>query len=486
VAPERHQTLGATLEWSHSLLTPDEQTVLRRVAVFAGSFRLDTGLAVATGDGLDESAALDALCALVDKSLLHIDGLEPPRYRLLETTRMFAVERLENSTDGPTTRHRFCQAIAELAAEAEAALYNMADRPWLRRYLPDYDNIRSAFEQACEDRAVDWGADLATTWAALDWMRGDMQNRRVRLPAAAALLPSAQGLSRIKLLRLFSTTFATTSADAGISRVDAARELVALCRERGDPQRLYEALGRQAAIAAMVDDKETVNRALAEARGLERAEWPDRLKEKFCQWVAGTCAHFGDAAGWEREVRFNLALAEQSGFENSLAYMQLELAGLAMLEGDAPRAVEYGRESLDSLHRLGLTTVWGLAATNLCCAQVMTGDLDGAVESARAAQPVNCSVDVEGSLYFPLALLCARSGRMAEGACLLGCFQAWCTAQRSSPEGWQVRLSAIIVAELQSALGGAEFERLHATGAAMTGDEPHRLLCSVLDLPPNG
>ena len=165
-APERHQTLGATLEWSHSLLTPDEQTVLRRLAVFAGSFRLDTGLAVAAGDGLDESAVLDALCGLVDKSLLHIDGLEPPRYRLLETTRMFAVERLKSSPDAAATRQRFCQAMAALAVEAEVALDALADRPWLRRYLPDYENIRSAFEQACEDRAVDWGADLAAAWAA--------------------------------------------------------------------------------------------------------------------------------------------------------------------------------------------------------------------------------------------------------------------------------------------------------------------------------
>ena len=88
-------------------------------------------------------------------------------------------------------------------------------------------------------------------------------------------------------------------------------------------------------------------------------------------------------------------------------------------------------------------------------------------------------------MSFTVAMLCARSQRLAEASQLLGCSKAWNTAHNMTDEAWEARLKGIITAELQTALGGAEFDRLHAAGAAMTDDEAHRLLCAVLDLPAN-
>src|SRR5258708_18207870 len=94
VVLRRHQTLRATLEWSHALLTSDEQAVFRRLGVFAGGFTLEAAQHVASDEHIDPWTTLDRLGALVDKSLVLADGDPIPRYRILETTRAYALERL--------------------------------------------------------------------------------------------------------------------------------------------------------------------------------------------------------------------------------------------------------------------------------------------------------------------------------------------------------------------------------------------------------
>ena len=120
--PARHQTLRATLDWSHSLLNSEEQAVLRRLSVFAGSFRLDMAQRVAATEDLDEWMVLDALTALIDKSLVQVERNEPPRYRLLETTRLYAAERLLEHAETEATLRRHSEALAALADESNQGL----------------------------------------------------------------------------------------------------------------------------------------------------------------------------------------------------------------------------------------------------------------------------------------------------------------------------------------------------------------------------
>src|SRR5207245_5477176 len=108
--PPRQQTLEALIDWSYDLLSPDEQEMLERLAVFAGGFDLHSAEAVAGAD-LDSSAGvLDRLAALVDKSLLQADDVGSGRYRLLETVRDYATAKLlarsDIATDAVRTAHR--------------------------------------------------------------------------------------------------------------------------------------------------------------------------------------------------------------------------------------------------------------------------------------------------------------------------------------------------------------------------------------------
>ena len=124
--PQRHQTLRAALEWSHSLLGPAEQAVLRRLGVFVGGFTLELAQQVAADDAsgsLDSWAVLDALGTLVDRSLVSVDAGEPVRYRLLETMRVFALEQLASAGDTAALRARHARAVANLFATVDESRF---------------------------------------------------------------------------------------------------------------------------------------------------------------------------------------------------------------------------------------------------------------------------------------------------------------------------------------------------------------------------
>ena len=116
----RHQTLRAALEWSHHLLAPAEQVVLRRLSVFAGGFTLEAAQQVAEDEqGIDRWDVLEHLGALVEKSLVVAEGDVIPRYRMLETTRLFALERLIESGESEHARRRHRDHYLALAEDCE-------------------------------------------------------------------------------------------------------------------------------------------------------------------------------------------------------------------------------------------------------------------------------------------------------------------------------------------------------------------------------
>lgn len=231
----------------------------------------------------------------------------------------------------------------------------------------------------------------------------------------------------------------------------------------------------------MAGDRNTALQAMAEGRALERADWAPRWRERFRAWITGAQGRFGDAAGNAQSVREALALAEQGGLENSTAMMQAELFDLALFDGDASAAVVIGQKALNSLHRLGLTTAWSLTAAYLCSALALTGQLREAAHSARQALPLLNSIDLGALSWVHVAVLGVRCGLVADAARLLGRLQAWYAANHHAPDNTIVRLYGIVTAELENALGNAEFARLREDGAAMIGDAPQQLALSVLD-----
>jgi predicted ATPase/class 3 adenylate cyclase len=155
-AVERHQTLRAAIDWSYELLDDAERTVLARLSVFAGGFTLEAAEAVVSGAGIDAGEVFDILSRLVARSLVEADteGAEA-RYRLLETIRQYAAERLEARDEAPQTRAAHARYFAGFGEASLAGLATPAELDWWQRFGREMDNIRVALAWAIESHDVD-------------------------------------------------------------------------------------------------------------------------------------------------------------------------------------------------------------------------------------------------------------------------------------------------------------------------------------------
>jgi predicted ATPase/DNA-binding SARP family transcriptional activator len=147
----RHQTLRALIDWSYDLLSEAERTLLRRLSVFAGGWTLEAAEAVGSGDGLVTCEVLELLTQLVEKSLVVYEAWEEEdRYRLLETIRQYAWERLQASGESAVAQDRHRDWAVALAERAEPELFGRDQATWLERLEREHDNLRAALTWATE------------------------------------------------------------------------------------------------------------------------------------------------------------------------------------------------------------------------------------------------------------------------------------------------------------------------------------------------
>ena len=145
VLQERQQTLRALVDWSFELLTESEQTVLARLGVFAGGFALAAAEEVCGLEPIDSLDVVDLLQSLVEKSLVMLDESgDASRYRMLETIRDYALEKLDLGGTRATVAERHCQFFFGLAKEIRNGLEGPDQAEWVQRAETDLDNLRRA------------------------------------------------------------------------------------------------------------------------------------------------------------------------------------------------------------------------------------------------------------------------------------------------------------------------------------------------------
>ncbi len=168
----RQQSLTSTIAWSYRLLTDCEQALFMRLCVFAGGFELEAAHSVWAVDGAREPDTLELLAGLVDKSMVIVGSAsDRTRYGVLETLRAFGRERLHEQ--GVHDRYALRHAVyyCELAERAAVGLQGVDERDWVERMLPDYDNLRAAFEHAMANDDIDLALRLVTSLAELLGLR---------------------------------------------------------------------------------------------------------------------------------------------------------------------------------------------------------------------------------------------------------------------------------------------------------------------------
>ena len=155
-AMPRQQSLAATIDWSYRLLTEAEQELFMRLSVFAGGFDLEAAHGVCGADDDTEDDTLELLTGLLDKSMVTMrSGTGASRYGVLETLRAYGRDRLRENGIYDDCAARHARYYTELAQRAAAGMHGADERAWVERMLPDYDNLRVAFEHAMADADVD-------------------------------------------------------------------------------------------------------------------------------------------------------------------------------------------------------------------------------------------------------------------------------------------------------------------------------------------
>lgn len=245
----RHQTLRATMDWSHDLLAESERVVLRRLAVFRGEFSLGAALGVVMAGDVSRPAALDSLAGLVAKSLA-VAGTRPgiATYRLLETTRAYAAEKLAAAGETQLASRLLGQVSLDTVSEAEQAWPLQETAPWLEAYAWRLENLRAAIDWALSpegDGAL--GIVLvvrsAPVWFALSLVSEYCQRieRALAHPAAASMEPRL----RLRLEVLYASALFNTKGP--VPEVTAiAQGAVAQARLLGEPEQEQRALYRLA------------------------------------------------------------------------------------------------------------------------------------------------------------------------------------------------------------------------------------------------
>ncbi len=236
---ERHRTLRATIDWSYSMLDPIEQIVFPRLGVFAGSFDAETAQGVVTGEGVEPWDVVDAIASLVAKSMVTTDDATSgtTRYRLLETMRQYAEDRLEEAGDADAWRRRLAEHYADFVEDVGTHLLTPDEIIWRRRLRVELDNVRGA---------VTWALDRD----------GDDRELALRIITALAVEANASDSTGV-------TTWAERAIDAARASTPA---LPHRCADRGGVGRSEPRRDRSRGIASRRRRSPTACRATRRRR----------------------------------------------------------------------------------------------------------------------------------------------------------------------------------------------------------------------------
>jgi non-specific serine/threonine protein kinase len=337
----RHKTLRAAIDWSHELLSAQERILFRRLAVFAGRFDLDAAEEVCCGDALESEDVLDVLSQLVDKSLVMADGDDTVRYRLHETLRQYAGEKLDEAGERDSALDSHARFFIAVAEQMYAGRVDKVTSGTERLEL-EHGDLRAALDFLA-DRDVDRYLQLS---GALGWfwhVRGHFREGRARLERAVAgrsdrtrdMARALTGWGRLIAYQKDSVR-ARTALEAGLS---IWREI----DDRVEIASSLEALGWTEFWAG--DDDASLRRfeeGLAVSRGIGDPHLVNRAALNICQALMG----LGDVDRAEPLAREALEVAREDQNSRDLHLALHFLADCALIRGDVDRAGEGYAKSL--------------------------------------------------------------------------------------------------------------------------------------------
>ena len=435
----RQQTLQGLMDWSYELLTAPEKTLLCRLSVFAGGWTLAATEAIGAGEGIEDWEVLDLLTSLVDKSLVVFDT---ERYRLLETVRLYARERLDGTPTGDAARQRHTKYYCSLAADAEPSLYGADATASLDLLEAEADNLRAALAwlqaRADAEQALGLVNDLAFFWQ----VRGRLSEGRDSLEAALSLGDGESAGGRRAKALSSAGIIAYIQGDL-LGSAALLRRSAEACRRLGDYDRMNIIRGN----------------------------------------IGGVLTALGEYAQARAVLEEVLIYHQQTGQKESVAATLGHLGELARLEGNQDAAGPYLTQSLALWREIGNTHAAAVQLNNLARVATRQGDLPAASGYVREAITLRRELgDVKGLLWSldAAAALAAFEGRLAEAVRLGGACEALGEAHGITVTPAETAERDHFLAQARAGLPEAEADALWTQGRGLTLDQA---VAAVLDGP---
>jgi predicted ATPase len=467
----RQQTLHALLDWSYDLLTEQEQRLFARLGILAGGFDLDAATNVCGGDGLDEIDILDLLGSLTDKSLVVADTSgEHERYRLLESTAAYALEKLSASGERDSLARRHAEYFRDQAEAADERYGIGSTFAWLAGVEFELDNDRAALAWALtQNNDAVLGGAIA---GALHWLWRDAGlavEGRYWIGLALERVSEAEQPRIAARLRLALSTFSS-----GQRRHDEAQRAMQLYASVGDARGTARAQRRLAFALLQMGRFDEAKAAIEQALAGSRA-CGDTVNVADCLDTQASIARIRGDGQTSRELYAQaLAAYKALGDESGTALVLSNMAELEFVDGHPEQALRAVSEVLEIYMRGKNATNIALSRVNSATYRIALGDLTSARDSAREGLRVARQARVEQCIAIALqhlAVIAGLSRDARRGTQLLGYVDAQYAAlgmQREPTEQWGYDK---LMAALRETLSADEIARLGAVGAAWSEDQ---------------
>ena len=478
-APSRQRTLAGALDWSFGLLRPAEQNVLRRSAVLVGRWTLDDAHAVAGEPNTEQWTVVDALAGLVDKAMVAVapENDRELRYRMLETTREYALALLRDTGELDECERRRAKRVRDVAETALASWWEHRTEP--QRF--DVDNVRAALHWTITQRNdVALGATIAGTLANFFDLLG-LQVDGVRWIDAAIELAGGEASATLWLgrsllaRRLHLRHDAYTSAQRAVEVAD--RGAPPFLRGRARLALAYAAAGlaRHGESAQRVDEAATIFHDAGDAAGTIAT----LHARAFAAFRADRPVDARDALERVAEVY------RVQGATRMHTHGTIDLAEAEYGLGNRAAAIARAREGVEGARALAAPQLLTVALSNLA-AYLLDGGDENDVDEAAAAARESCALGFEqqfGVLTSIAIQACALAGALrgafAGAARLAGYVDLAVTAAGAPRENTEQHVYDALLRTLQTAMPADALQAEFETGSALAEDEAMRLALDV-------
>ena len=461
VLQERQQTLRALVDWSYELLQDNEKLLLRRLAVFVGGFDLEAAEKVCGVEPIEDFEVLDLLGSLVDKSLVMAEEREEgTRYRMLETIRDYAADKLKGEGEEAEAAERHNQYYFKLAIEAADGIEGPQQAMWLTRLEAELDNMRAAMALALAGGvdpviAVKLAVHLQTFWI----LRGYITEGR-RLVKAALEMPAVQEFALAKAHALYVGAALAGCQSDQAEALHMLEDSLLIHRELGEPENIAATLSTLSSTRLETGDTERAKAEETEALALFRQEG-QKLNEGIALRNLGHIALYENGLVQAAELlRQGLTLAKEVKSLEEEGECELLLGEVAMEAGDLVAAVAHFQRAL-AVFREG-TNIRGEA--NALLRLGATDALRGHLQTALAQLAAALTVFHKAEMWREVILCLEEFAGLAYGlghpeigagigaAATMARQRLGLVHRPSASERWQGRLE-----QLRDALGDAGF-----------------------------